>query len=150
MSKSRNPEITRDKLLKALQRLVEGEPQRLSHKYKINIKSVQEEAGLSLGTAYRHPDVMDAIEKEKAKQQKSTRQRNTNSEIKRLRKEKAKESMLKEKYRNELNEAEKRLDLLYAEQNMQLMAMFNFLDIEDKAQLLKSTGNNVVSIRDPF
>ena len=59
MTKTRNPEITRKKLIDALQRLVDGDPERLTGKYKINVKSVQEEAGLSLGSAYRYPDVIN-------------------------------------------------------------------------------------------
>ena len=72
MTKTRNPEITRKKLIDALQRLVCGDPERLTGKYKINVKSVQEEAGLSLGSAYRYPDVMDAILSEKQTQAKKT------------------------------------------------------------------------------
>jgi len=150
MSKIRNPEMTRKKLLDALQRLVDGIPQRVDCKCKISIKSVQEEAGLSLGSAYRYPDIIDAIEIEKSKQllsKKNERKRTFSNDLSRLRQEKAKETALKEKYREELNEVKHRLDQVYAEQNMQLMAMFNLLDIEDKARLLKVSGSNVISIK---
>lgn len=150
MAKVRNPEVTRKKLLDALQRLLAGQPEILSGKYKINVKSVQEEAGLSLGAAYRYPDVMDTIEAAKLEQTKrdsNSRKRNVSSELDRLRKEKAKESTLKEKYRNELIEANSRLDQLYAEQTMQLMAMFNLLDISDKNKLLQESKPKVVRIK---
>nr|MBF4295764.1 hypothetical protein [Vibrio anguillarum] len=97
MVKVRNPEVTQKRLLDALQRLVDGQPERLTSKYKVNVKSVQEEAGLSLGAAYRYPDVMDAIEAAKLEQSKRSsnlRKRNVNSELDRLRKEKAKEVTL--------------------------------------------------------
>ncbi|EPY0168450.1 hypothetical protein K1S05_27125 [Klebsiella pneumoniae] len=150
MAKVRNPEVTQKRLLDALQRLVDGQPERLTSKYKVNVKSVQEEAGLSLGAAYRYPDVMDAIEAAKLEQSKRSgnlRKRNVNSELDRLRKEKAKEVTLKEKYRTELTEANSRLDQLYAEQTMQLMAMFNLLDIKDKSKLLQKSSSNVVRIK---
>ncbi|ATC57896.1 hypothetical protein [Vibrio anguillarum] len=150
MVKVRNPEVTQKRLLDALQRLVDGQPERLTSKYKVNVKSVQEEAGLSLGAAYRYPDVMDAIEAAKLEQSKRSsnlRKRNVNSELDRLRKEKAKEVTLKEKYRAELTEANSRLDQLYAEQAMQLMAMFNLLDISDKTKLLQASQPNVIRIK---
>lgn len=150
MAKIRNPEITRKKLLDALQRLIDEKPERLNGRYKVNVKSVQEEAGLSLGAAYRYPDVMDLIEAAKLEQTKlksNSRKRNVNSELDRLRKEKAKEVTLKEKYRNELAEANSRLDKLYAEQTMQLMAMFNLLDINDKAKLLQESKPKIVRIK---
>ncbi|EKB3500107.1 hypothetical protein ACS32F_002666 [Vibrio cholerae] len=150
MAKVRNPEVTQKRLLDALQRLVDGQPERLTSKYKVNVKSVQEEAGLSLGAAYRYPDVMDAIEAAKLEQSKRSsnlRQRNVNSELDRLRKEKAKEVALKEKYRAELIEANSRLDQLYAEQTMQLMAMFNLLDISEKSKLLQESKPKVVRIK---
>ncbi|EJL6524400.1 hypothetical protein RDG66_00375 [Vibrio cholerae] len=150
MAKVRNPEVTQKRLLEALQRLVDGQPERLTSKYKVNVKSVQEEAGLSLGAAYRYPDVMDAIEAAKLEQSKRSsnlRQRNVNSELDRLRKEKAKEVALKEKYRAELIEANSRLDQLYAEQTMQLMAMFNLLDISEKSKLLQESKPKVVRIK---
>ncbi|MBF4360294.1 hypothetical protein, partial [Vibrio anguillarum] len=143
-------EVTQKRLLDALQRLVDGQPERLTSKYKVNVKSVQEEAGLSLGAAYRYPDVMDAIEAAKLEQSKRSsnlRKRNVNSELDRLRKEKAKEVTLKEKYRAELTEANSRLDQLYAEQAMQLMAMFNLLDISDKTKLLQASQPNVIRIK---
>ncbi|EGQ9610564.1 hypothetical protein V9N49_000985 [Vibrio cholerae] len=150
MAKVRNPEVTQKRLLEALQRLVDGQPERLTSNYKVNVKSVQEEAGLSLGAAYRYPDVMDAIEAAKLEQSKRSsnlRQRNVNSELDRLRKEKAKEVTLKEKYRAELTEANSRLDQLYAEQAMQLMAMFNLLDISDKTKLLQASQPNIIRIK---
>lgn len=150
MAKIRNPEATRKKLLDALQRLIDEQPERLIGKCKINVKSVQEEAGLSLGAAYRYPDVMDLIEAAKLNQAtypNKSRKRNVNTELDRLRQEKAKESGLKEKYRHELIEVNNRLNLLYAEQAMQLMAMFNLLDINDKARLLQESKLNVVRIK---
>lgn len=150
MAKIRNPEATRKKLLDALQRLIDEQPERLIGKCKINVKSVQEEAGLSLGAAYRYPDVMDLIEAAKLNQAtypNKSRKRNVNTELDRLRQEKAKESGLKEKYRHELIEVNNRLNLLYAEQAMQLMAMFNLLDINDKARLLQEPKLNVVRIK---
>lgn len=150
MVKTRNPEVTKKKLLDALQRLIDERPEQLSGKYKINVKSVQEEAGLSLGSAYRYPDVMDAIEVaklEQVKRQNHSRKRNVKPELDRLRKEKAKEIALKEKYRKELIEANSRLDQLYAEQTMQLMAMFNLLDSNDRARLLHDAKPKVVRIK---
>ncbi|GEM_PF-1243588 len=150
MAKTRNPEITRKKLIDALQRLVVGDPDRLSGKYKINVKSVQEEAGLSLGSAYRYPDVMDAIATEKQAQEKksaNTRKRSDSGDLERLKEEKSKEKRLKEKYRQELDIAKERLDKAYAEQTMQLTAMMNLLDIEDRIKLLQESKPKVVRIK---
>ncbi|TMP26684.1 hypothetical protein CWB99_17640 [Pseudoalteromonas rubra] len=148
MTKTRNPEVTRKKLLDALQRLVEQKPERLSGKYKVNVKSVQEEAGLSLGSAYRYPDVMDAIEEQKlAIAKRDIRKRSVKSDLERLREEKAKEKALKEKYRLELEEANKKLDRLYAEQTMQLTAMMSLLDVEDRIKLLQDSKPKVIRIK---
>lgn len=148
MTKTRNPEATRKKLLDALQRLIDQKPERLSGKYKINVKSVQEEAGLSLGSAYRYPEVMDAIEEQKlAIAKRDIRKRSVKSDLERLREEKAKEKALKEKYRSELEEANEKLDRLYAEQTMQLTAIMNLLDVEDRAKLLQDSKPKVIRIK---
>jgi len=148
MTKTRNPEVTRKKLLDALQRLLDKKPERLSGKYKINVKSVQEEAGLSLGSAYRYPEVMDAIEEQKlAIAKRDIRKRSVKTDLERLREEKAKEKALKEKYRSALEEANEKLDRLYAEQTMQQMAMFNLLDIDDKARLLEVSKPKIIRIK---
>ncbi|TMN32590.1 hypothetical protein CWB94_23760, partial [Pseudoalteromonas piscicida] len=65
------------------------------------------------------------------------RKRSVKSDLERLREEKAKEKALKEKYRLELEEANKKLDRLYAEQTMQLTAMMSLLDVEDRIKLLQ-------------
>lgn len=150
MTKIRNPEITRKKLIDALQRLVDGDPERLTGKYKINVKSVQEEAGLSLGSAYRYPDVMDTIalaKQTQAKKAGNVRKRSASTDLERLKEEKAKEKRLKDKYRQELDVANQRLDNAYAEQTMLLTATMNLLDIEDKIKLLKESGPKVVRIK---
>ncbi len=132
----------------ALQRLLDKKPERLSGKYKINVKSVQEEAGLSLGSAYRYPEVMDAIEEQKlAIAKRDIRKRSVKTDLERLREEKAKEKALKEKYRSALEEANEKLDRLYAEQTMQQMAMFNLLDIDDKARLLEVSKPKIIRIK---
>lgn len=132
----------------ALQRLIDQKPERLSGKYKINVKSVQEEAGLSLGSAYRYPEVMDAIEEQKlAIAKRDIRKRSVKSDLERLREEKAKEKALKEKYRSELEEANEKLDRLYAEQTMQLTAIMNLLDVEDRAKLLQDSKPKVIRIK---
>lgn len=132
----------------ALQRLIDQKPERLSGKYRINVKSVQEEAGLSLGSAYRYPEVMDAIAEQKlAIAKRDIRKRSVKTDLERLREEKAKEKALKEKYRSALEEVNEKLDRLYAEQTMQQMAMFNILDIDDKVRLLQDSKPKVVRIK---
>lgn len=150
MTTTRNPEITRKKLFDALKRLIDGAPERLVGKYKINVKSVQEEAGLSLGSAYRYPDVMDAIATEKqaqAKKASNVRKRSVSNDLERLKEEKSKEKRLKDKYRQELNVANQRLDKAYAEQTMLLTATMNLLDIEDRIKLLQESGPKVIRIK---
>jgi len=150
MTKTRNPEVTRKKLIDALKRLVDGDPERLIGKYKINVKAVQEEAGLSLGSAYRYPDVMDTIalaKQTETKKSGNVRKRSISTDLERLKEEKSKEKRLKDKYRQELDVASQRLDKAYAEQTMQLTAMFNFLDIEDKIKLLHESKPKVVRIK---
>lgn len=58
-----------------------------------------------------------------------------------------KDVTLKEKCRAELTEANSRLDQPYAEQTMQLMAMFNLLEINDKTKLLQASQPNVIRIK---
>lgn len=67
--------------------------------------------------------------------------------MERLKEEKSKEKKLKDKYRQELDVANQRLDKAYAKQTMQLTAMMNLLDIEDKIKLLQESKPKVVRIK---
>ena len=145
MAKIRNPEVTRQQLLDALERLEKGQPERLTGRFKLNIKSVQEEAGLSLGAAYRYPDIIDIIEISKNREVLNSKKDKTLNEVDRLRKEKAKEASMKDKYRQELQITNGLLDELYAEQAMQMMAMFNLLSNEDKKRLLENEQSPIVN-----
>lgn len=144
MAKIRNPEVTRQQLLDALERLEKGQPIRLTGRFKLNIKSVQEEAGLSLGSAYRYPDIIDKIEISKNREILNSKKDKPLNEVDRLRKEKAKEVSIKDKYRQQLQIANSLLDELYAEQAMQMMAMFNLLSNEDKKRLLENERNFII------
>lgn len=144
MAKIRNPEVTRQQLLDALERLEKGQPIRLTGRFKLNIKSVQEEAGLSLGSAYRYPDIIDKIEISKNREILNSKKDKPLNEVDRLRKEKAKEVSMKDKYRQQLQIANSLLDELYAEQAMQMMAMFNLLSNEDKKRLLENERNFII------
>ncbi|HBT1511164.1 hypothetical protein VXR09_17915 [Acinetobacter baumannii] len=110
-----------------------------------HIKSVQEEAGLSLGAAYRYPDIIDKIEISKNREILNSKKDKTLNEVDRLRKEKAKEASMKDKYRQELQITNGLLDKLYAEQAMQMMAMFNLLSNEDKKRLLENEQSPIVN-----
>ncbi|MFU8927971.1 hypothetical protein [Acinetobacter puyangensis] len=145
MAKIRNPEVTRQQLLDALERLEKGQPERLTGRFKLNIKSVQEEAGLSLGAAYRYPDIIDKIEISKNREILNSKKDKPLNEVDRLRKEKAKEASMKDKYRQELQIANSLLNELYAEQAMQMMAMFNLLSNEDKKRLLENEQNFITN-----
>ena len=81
MAKIRNPEVTRQQLLDALERLEKGQPERLTGRFKLNIKSVQEEAGLSLGAAYRYPDIIDKIEISKNREVLNSKKDKTLNEV---------------------------------------------------------------------
>lgn len=132
----------------ALQRLINQKPERLSGKYRINVKSVQEEAGLSLGSAYRYHEVMDAIAEQKlAIAKHDIRKRSVKTDLERLREEKSQRESLEREVPSALEEANEKLDKLHAEQTMQQMAMFNLLNIDDKARLLLDSKPKVVRIK---
>lgn len=52
---------------------------------------------------------------------------------------------MKDKYRQQLQIANSLLDELYAEQAMQMMAMFNLLSNEDKKRLLDNEQNFITN-----
>lgn len=52
---------------------------------------------------------------------------------------------MKDKYRQELQITNGLLDELYAEQAMQMMAMFNLLSNEDKKRLLENEQSPIVN-----
>lgn len=101
MSRSQD---TRLRLEAALQRILDGEPERISDHRKLTLRAVEEEANLGNGSAYYYPDLVEKIKA--AKQQASAKKTGKvpQTDVARLREAKRKEEKVKIQYRDQVGE----------------------------------------------
>lgn len=103
---SLRPQITEQRLRDALQRLLDGKPERTRADNKISLSRINKEAGCSHGLIYKYPEVMIdakvAIEQHKTKQQSESILESLSADIDKITKLKAerdKQEQLKRDYR---------------------------------------------------
>ncbi|SHI28788.1 hypothetical protein [Ferrimonas marina] len=101
-------QITEQRLRDALQRLLDGKPERTKADGKISLSRINKEAGCSHGLIYKYPEVMteakEAIEQYKAKQQRDGVLESLSAGVDketRLRAERDKQAELKRDYREQ-------------------------------------------------
>lgn len=98
---------TLQRLEAALQRLLQGQPEKTPNDGRVNISRINDEAGLSAGAIYYYKDFLiksrRAIEKNKINKDNGT-PKNKSKNLDRLRAQRDNESRLKEKYRCQRDE----------------------------------------------
>ena len=99
-----NNDETEARIEAALQRIIDGKPQRIDKSKKLSVSAVQKEAGLGQGSIYYYPALVDKIKRliieTKAKDSLDDKPKN---DVARLRAEKKKEIQVKENYRDQVD-----------------------------------------------
>ena len=129
-------QTTRNALINALNRLIQGEPTNIElkkklreNKLKINNNSVEKEAGLSVGALRNHPDIKKVIEEKSLKAKVDSSESATSKiellllENKKLKSEKTQLNKLKTKYLADTRKSEK----VFAEQAARHISMIKNL-----------------------
>jgi len=114
---SERGEITKQRLEDALQRLIDGNPERTPNDGKLNLSRINKEAGLSSGGVYYYSDFVEKARKEidsfKTKKASPTYKAGKIS-VDRLRAQRDKERELKERYRSQRDDIKKFCDQVIA------------------------------------
>lgn len=117
VSLSERGNLTVQRLEAALERLIDGKPERTPNDGKISLSRINKEAGLSAGGIYYYAEFVDKArhEIEKKKSQKSGYSSKSNKiSIDKIRAQRDKERELKERYRSQRDEIKKFCDQVVA------------------------------------
>lgn len=116
-SSSDRGQITKQRLEDALQRLMNGKPERTPNDGRLNLSQINKEAGLSSGSIYYYNEFVEKARKEivnlKAKKS-STASTAVKISVDRLRAQRNKERELKERYRSQRDEIKRFCDQIIA------------------------------------
>lgn len=96
--------ITEARLNQALERLTQGEPENTKPDGKINLKRINDEAGLSSGSIYYYPEFVEKARSVIAEIKSNNNKNNytvNQGELAKLRSERDKQKQLKVKYRDQ-------------------------------------------------
>ena len=149
-------QTTRNALINALNRLVQGEPTNIElkkklreNKLKINNNSVEKEAGLSVGALRNHPDIKKVIEEKSLKAKVDSSESATSKiellllENKKLKSEKTQLNKLKTKHLADTRKSEK----AFAEQAARHISMIkNLMEMKPPSEREKAM-DKVVNVR---
>lgn len=114
---SERGEITKQRLEGALQRLIDGNPEKTPNDGRLNLSRINKEAGLSSGGIYYYSDFVEKARKEidRFKTKKvSTTYKAGKISVDRLRAQRDKERELKERYRSQRDDIKKFCDQVIA------------------------------------
>lgn len=140
---SERGEITKQRLEDALQRLIDGNPERTPDDGKLNLSRINKEAGLSSGGIYYYGDFVERARREIDKH-KTRISASSSTKVKisvdRLRAQRDKERELKERYRSQRDEIKKFCDLVIA-QNAKLE--FSLYEALEEIEALQAELNKV-------
>ncbi|TOQ81087.1 hypothetical protein CGG88_12015 [Vibrio parahaemolyticus] len=129
---------TRKAMLEALDRLIKNQSLRVAPPYKINVLTVEKEAGFSIGSMRNYPDVKDLIDREKNKVQlgKATSEsKNFCTKEKNLNHRLDREKRLKAEYKYKLEAAEDALAKAHTVQAELVMALHEMLSHDQRLKL---------------
>ncbi|WP_024604937.1 MULTISPECIES: hypothetical protein [unclassified Pseudoalteromonas] len=149
-------QTTRNALINALNRLIQGEPTNIElkkklreNKLKINNNSVEKEAGLSVGALRNHPDIKKVIEEKSLKAKVDSSESATSKiellllENKKLKSEKTQLNKLKTKHLADTRKSEK----AFAEQAARHISMIKNLMEMISASEREKAMDKVVNAR---
>lgn len=134
------------RLESALQRLLDGKPERTNANGKLNIHRINEEAGLSSGAIYYYKDFVAKVRAIISEQCDPTKSSNYNPKIsvQNLRQQRDEEKRLKEKYRSQRDEIKSFCDKVVAQNANLEFALFEaserITQLEQELQNFKVVG----------
>ena len=104
-------DITRMRIEQAIQRILNGEPERIQKGKKLSISSVQKEAGLGSGSIYYYPEIVKEINQIKLEQKVAAKggTNKSQSDMAVMRKKLKEERRIKMKYRDQVAEYKQQL-----------------------------------------
>lgn len=145
MSKRDN---TRAILEEALARILNGEPRRVSPLKKLSTRSVEIEAGLSNGSAYYYPELIEKISTLKQKNNTSTTTRRPITGIEILKEKARKAERLKSKFREECHELRLLNAQIAADQYRQMSALRDALQkISELEKTIENLNQELIETR---
>lgn len=92
------------RLENALQRILDGKPQRISENRKLSVRAVEEEANLGNGSGYYYPAIVEKIKAAKMLAQARKTGQKPSSELDKARQAKSTATRIKVQYRNKVQE----------------------------------------------
>lgn len=136
-------EDTRQDLMDAIDRIMEGKPLRVPLSRKLSVKAVEDEASLGDGTAYYYRDVVDRVKILKAKRPEALSTAGVSNQSK-DRVQLGRERKLKSKYRNQIRVLSERLSSMAAIHNSLALRNRELARLLDECRkeirILKSSG----------
>lgn len=125
----------------ALQRLIDGQPQRISKTRRISVRAVEEEAGKGDGSAYYYSDFIDKVKKTQIRSKTLNPNSSLDKKISDLQKKLKKEIQIKQKYKLQLEDARLNLSILATQHNE---FMLEILQLRERiAELESDTIKNI-------
>ncbi|KAE9625306.1 hypothetical protein GL272_14130 [Aeromonas veronii] len=95
---------TEFRLEAALQRVLDGQPERILDHRKLSVRAVEEEANLGNGSGYYYPAIIEKIKAAKVESRARQTGIKPTTELDKVREQKRQETKVKEKYRNQRDE----------------------------------------------
>ncbi|MGE6100985.1 MULTISPECIES: hypothetical protein [Aeromonas] len=95
---------TEFRLEAALQRVLDGQPERILDHRKLSVRAVEEEANLGNGSGYYYPAIIEKIKAAKVESRARRTGIKPTTELDKVREGKRQETKVKEKYRNQRDE----------------------------------------------
>tara|TARA_Y100000310_G_C20702291_1_gene831008 strand:+ start:3019 stop:3456 length:438 start_codon:yes stop_codon:yes gene_type:complete len=126
----------------ALQRLINGQPQRISKTRRISVRAVEEEAGKGDGSAYYYADFIEKIKKTQIRSKTLNQNSSLDEKLSDLRKKLKKEIQIKQKYKLQLEDSRLNLSILATQHNE---FMLEILQLQERITELES--DNTTSIK---
>ncbi|HHD7444745.1 TPA: hypothetical protein ACOVFI_003874 [Citrobacter braakii] len=145
MTKSEN---TRLALEEALTRILTGDPRRVPRTRKLSVRAVETEAGVSNGSAYYYPELIEKIKKHKKKTTLSAAPRSSTSGVEVWKAKAFEAGRLKNKFRDECNELKLFNAQIAADQYRQLSALHEALQkISELEKTIESLNEELIKTR---
>lgn len=144
------------RLQAALQRILDGQPKRVTEHRKLSVRAVEEEANLGNGSGYYYPAIVEKIKAAKAEAQANKTGKKPTTALAKAREGKKQATKVKEKYRKQRDEllmdkeqmaaVHHQLSHALRKAHKRINELERELD-EAKQQLAKARHSSVVAIK---
>ncbi|MFC4700803.1 hypothetical protein ACFO4O_11585 [Glaciecola siphonariae] len=139
-------ETTLSVLQEALQRLISGQPQRVSKTRRISVRAVEEEAGMGDGSAYYYSGFIKKIKNIQVKTKSVKPNSSLDQTLSSVRNKLKKEIQIKERYKLQLEEARLNLSMLATQHNE---FMLEILQLKERINELLSDNTTDINSKSP-